>query len=145
MELKSPVSPPVSIAFGAILLLGAFFLGEKQFLLLQEGIHAEGTVTRIEERAMSPAGRQRGRKFYPVISFTDRDNKEITFTSEDGSARPDKFKPGDKFPVIYVKEDPAATAQADAGYELLAVPAVFGVFGLLFLLGGLPKGQREVL
>lgn len=81
----------------------------------------------------------------PLFSFTDRDNKEVTFTSEDGSARPDKFKPGDKFPVIYVKEDPVATAQADAGYELLALPAVFAVFGLLFLLGGLPKGSSETL
>lgn len=141
MELKSPVSPPVSIAFGAILLLAAFFFGEKQFLLLQDGIRTQGAVLRVEERAVSPAGRQRGRKFYPVISFTDRDGKEVTFTPEEGSARHDKFKPGDKFAVIYLKEDPASTAQADAGYELLAVPAVFAVFGILFLLGGLPKSS----
>lgn len=145
MELKSPVSPPVSIAFGAILLLAAFFFGEKQFLLLQDGVKTEGSVLRVEERAVSPAGRQRSRKFYPVISFIDREGKEITFTPEDGSARPDKFKAGDKFPVIYLKEDPAATAQADAGYELLAVPAIFAVFGMLFLLGGLPKQQSEAL
>ena len=145
MQLKSPVSPPVSIAFGAILLLAAFFFGEKQFLLLQDGVKTEGSVLRVEERAVSPAGRQRGRKFYPVISFIDREGKEITFTPEDGSARPDKFKAGDKFPVIYLKEDPAATAQADAGYELLAVPAIFAVFGMLFLLGGLPKQQSEAL
>lgn len=145
MELKSPVSPPLSIAFGAILLLGAFFFGEKQFLLLQDGVKTEGTVARVEEREQSPAGRQRGRKFYPVITFIDREGKEVSFTPETGSARPDKFKAGDKFPVIYLKEDPASTAQADAGYELLAVPAVFAVFGVLFLLGGLPKGQSEAL
>ncbi len=145
MELKSPVSPPVSIAFGAILLLAAFFFGEKQFLLLQDGVRSEGTVTRVEERAVSPAGRQRGRKFYAVITFTDREGKDVTFTPEDGSVRPDKFKAGDKFAVIYLKEDPASSAQPDAGYELLAVPAVFAVFGILFLLGGLPKGQSETL
>jgi len=145
MQLKSPVSPPLSIAFGAILLLAAFFFGEKQFLLLQDGVKAEGSVLRVEERAVSPARRQRGHKFYPVISFMDREGNEITFTPEDGSARPDKFKAGDKFPVIYLKEDPATTAQADAGYELLAVPAIFAVFGMLFLLGGLPKQQSEAL
>lgn len=145
MQLKSPVSPPLSVAFGAILLLAAFFFGEKQFLLLQDGVRAEGTIARVEERAVSPAGRQRGRKFYPVISFTDRDGKEVTFTPEDGSARPDKFKAGDKFAVIYLKEEPASSAQPDAGYELLAVPAVFAVFGILFLLGGLPKSSGETL
>lgn len=145
MELKSPVSPPLSIAFGALLLLAAFFFGEKQFLLLQDGVRTQGTIARVEERQQSPAGRQRGRKFYAVIIFTDREGKEITFTPEDGTARPDKFKAGDKFPVIYLKEDPASTAQADAGYELLAVPAVFAVFGVLFLLGGLPRSSGETL
>ncbi len=144
MAAASPLSPPVSIAFGAIMLLAAFILGEKQVMLLQQGRHIEGTVARQHYQEESEPARPCC-KFYPVIDFTDNNGAKVTFTADRGSARPDKYKAGDSIPVVYLKEDPLVTAQIDTGYDALFVPGIFAVFGLLFIMGGLPKQQSEAL
>ncbi|MBL8712380.1 MAG: DUF3592 domain-containing protein [Alphaproteobacteria bacterium] len=144
MFAKSPVSPPVSLAFGAAMLFAAFFFGEKQLTLLQDGKHISGTIARIHWQEENVDGRPCC-KYYPVIDFTDSTGAKITFTADRGSAYPDKFKAGDSMPVVYLQSDPGLTAQIDTGYDALFVPGIFAVFGLLFLLGGLPKQQSETL
>ncbi len=144
MAIKSPLSPPLSVAFGAVLLLAAFFFGEKQYLLLQDGVHIAGTISRMHLQEETENGRPCC-KYYPVIEFNDSSGDKVTFTAEKGSTRADKYQEGQSIPVVYLKEDPATTAQIDTGYDAMGVPAIFALFGILFLRGGLPKQQNEAL
>ena len=91
---------------------------------------ATGAVIRLER---SP--RARRATYHPVVRFTTRDGRVVTFISHYGERHP-SHRPGDAVPVRYTPGAPTNDARVDAWGPLWSGPAFTGAVGaVLFLIG----------
>ncbi len=106
------------------------FLDEKQFIF--EGIKTNGKIIDFERKSVgTPATRNKGPAFFPIVSFTSQDGELITFISNSG-ANYYLYDVGEEVGVVYSSSNPR---QAKI-YSFLSIWAYpFGLFflALLFL------------
>lgn len=125
---------------GALGLAGGIYLGAEQALLRGAGLTAPGKV--IELAGGQTGGKNSKFVYRPVIDFRDKDGNDHRFQDRHGR-NPPAFEEGEEVTVMYFKDDPAASATLDHGWEDWAPAGLLTVCSLLFLLGGLSRMPRQ--
>ena len=115
---------------GLGMLAGGVLWGLRTQRFVSSAERADGIVTDLDLRSDSD-----GSAYYPVVSFTTKEGKEVTFTSSTGGNPPPKRR-GDKVGVLYDATSPEE-AEIDSFFSLWFGPLLIGgVFGTLFPLVG---------
>ena len=116
------------IGLGA--LAGGIIWGFRTQRFVSSAERADGIVTDLDMRSDSD-----GSAYYPVVSFTTKEGKEVTFTSSTGGNPPPKRR-GAEVEVLYDAANPEE-AEINSFFALWFGPLlVGGLFGTLFPLIG---------
>lgn len=141
-ETVSLVTPQFALIVAAVMLLCAWYFGGNMAELKFNGAAAEGKVISIDIPQDPETGLPSAHgPFFAIVSFRDKNGEERKFMDRRGSMRRDKYAEGDRVQVLYRPESPELTAVIDRGVEMWTVSAVFGGFGLIFLLSALSRMQ----
>ena len=119
----------VLTAIGSILIAVGLFMLVRSWRAATEWIATEGTVIDLEE------SRDEGVSYSPIVRFSTRDQREITFT-DSISTRPAMFKVGEVVKVLYDPEN-HDRARIGSTFRLYISAMVAGGLGVIFLIIGL--------
>jgi len=123
---------------GAVALAGALYISAGKAELVLAGHRAEGKVVQL-------AGDENGGKkylYFPVVTFTAKDGSEFTFQDKKGD-NPAAYDEGETVSVLYLKKTPQESAALDGGIKDWIAPGLMGLFGTVFLLGGMSMMPRQ--
>ena len=101
------------IGLGA--LVGGVLWGLRTQRFVSSAERAKGTVTDLDMRSDSD-----GTAYYPVVSYTTKEGREVTFTSATGGNPPPKRR-GDEVEVLYEAANPE---EAEKAFHELKAPVV---------------------
>jgi hypothetical protein len=91
---------PVFLVVGIGLILGGMKQGETMTRLMTKGVHASGTVVRMEESHSSD-----GTTYKPVVQYRSRGGEEREFASSFSSSPP-MYEAGESVGVLYLEQAP---------------------------------------
>lgn len=98
---------------------------------MQQSAPATGVVLKSEY----VKSERSGGAYYAIIAFQLSNGKQQEFRNDPGTGRP-IYKDGEQVEIRYEKQNPA-NAKIAGFWELWGMTAIFGGFGLVFLLAGL--------
>lgn len=121
-----PLPPkPTAIGLGLVgfvLLVTAALVAKSTYDLEQAGVRTQAVVVALERS---------GDSYFAVFRFRDTKGREHTVRSNVSSKN---YFAGDGIPILYDPESPL-NAVVDKPLMLYLLPGIFGLLGLLFLLG----------
>lgn len=97
---------------------------------MQQSAPATGVVLKSEY----VKSERSGGAYYAIIAFQLSNGKKLKFRNEPGTGRP-IYKDGEQVEIRYETKNPA-NAKIAGFWELWGLTAIFGGFGLVFLLAG---------
>ena len=129
------------LLFGTIGLtcfIAGIIWGARRFALWRDGVRTTGLVVDIYESHSSST--ENGRtytttSYYPVAEFTAQDGKTYRFKGSTGSSA-QEYEKGSRVNVLYNRADPSVAQIGDFEQFWLG-PLCVGIFGFLFLAGGI--------
>lgn len=136
-EKQAAVMGPLLMLAGAAAIAGALYFGGDTLDLLG----AESAKGEVIQLASDAEGN------YSAIVTFNADGRDITFRDR-LATNPSLYDEGEKVNVLYKKDDIEKSAMIDRGAFNWIVPGALGLFGILFLLGGIarmPRGRDEAL
>lgn len=134
---QAKVSGPLMLLLGAAAIAGAIYMSSDTLELLGAQ-SAPGVVTQLAGNNTSGGGYV----YRAIVRFSDAEGKEYTFRDKLASSHA-IYDEGEQVTVLYKSEDPQSSAAIDRGLMNWLVPGALGLFGLLFLLGGLAQMPRQ--
>ncbi len=135
---QAKVSGPLMLLLGAAAMAGAIYMGSETIDLLGAQ-SAPGVVTQL---AGDNSGSDGGYMYHAIVRFADAGGKEYTFRDKLGASHA-VYDEGEQVTVLYKPENPQDSAAIDRGIFNWIVPGALGLFGLLFLLGGIAQMPRQ--
>ncbi|MBC8144587.1 MAG: DUF3592 domain-containing protein [bacterium] len=116
---------------GLAMLVAAFAIYANTQSFADSATRADGVVIGL---AQSQSHSSKSSSYFPVIQYQTSSGETTTFQSNSGSSPP-AFEVGERVTVLY---DPAQPADAsiDSFWQLYALPAIFGIIGLVFFAVG---------
>jgi len=111
---------------------GAFWAWSSSQRYLNEGIETTGRVIDLEYRDSDDSSGT----YAPVVEFTDREGTQRIYRSS-SSSNPPAYKRGEQVTLYYLPDEPER-AMIDGFDDRYLLPAILGVFGLVF--GGIGFG-----
>lgn len=136
-EKTLKIMGPVYMLAGAAAIAGALYVSGDTIDLTLTGESTRGIVTELEER---------GGDKIPVVHFRDGQGNAVRFEGKTRFDLPVHIE-GDEVGVLYMKEDPAATAAIDYGLRIWLIPGLLAAFGLFTLMAGMtfmPRQRDEI-
>jgi len=136
-EKAAAVTGPLLVLAGAAAIAGALYFGSNMLDLVGAET-AQGQVIQL-------AGNTDG-TYQAVVKFT-AEGRDITFRDK-LATQPAMYEEGEQVGVLYQKDKIEETAVIDRGILNWLPAAALGVFGILFLLGGIarmPRSRDEAL
>lgn len=131
-EKQGRVAGPILMLLGAAAIGGAVYFGSGVIDLLG----AERTSGEVIQLASDTDGN------YSAIVKFNLDGRDITFR-DSLATKPALYDEGEKVDVLYKKDDAEKTAVIDRGIFNWLMPVVFGVIGLLLVIGGIARMPRQ--
>jgi hypothetical protein len=127
--------PAIFTLMGCMFLLIAWKSGKDTLLILKTGIKTQGIVIENAPRALKIGERGTPTSRAPVVQFRTQSSDVITFYSSNYTT-PALYEVGQTVDIWYMPDNPQ-NATLD-GKETWILPSVFGLFGLVLSLIGLP-------
>lgn len=122
--------------FAGLLFLGiAWHSGGQTLHILQNGIQAQGIVIDNPRRTARINERTSANSRAPVVQFKTQLGEPMTFYSTDYTASV-RYEIGQTVDIWYMPDDPSKATLNEGAIWIL--PGVFGAFGLVLCLIGLP-------
>ncbi|MBI3440579.1 MAG: DUF3592 domain-containing protein [Proteobacteria bacterium] len=122
---------PVLVLLSLLLIGASYFSYSKTHELTVHGVQASGTVVRMD-KSYSSSGSHTHATYQPVVSFADQNGRVITFHDSIRS-NPPAYRVGEKVTVLYLTQNPPATAAIDRGLWNWAEPVGCLGIGVLLL------------
>ena len=125
---------------GLFLFVIGCVMGYQNYVLSRDGVRTQGHVVEVERRESTDDDGRTSVFYYPVVEFWSAGEKRHRFTSIDGSRRVANYEVGETVSVFYDPGNPAYYARLADYYDAepsWVGPLVPGLFGFLFLAGGI--------
>lgn len=129
---QAAVMGPLLMLVGAAALAGALYFGSDMIDMLG----AESASGEVIQLAANNDG-----AYSAIVKFT-AEGRDITFRDK-LATNPSFYDEGEKVNVLYKKDDIEQSAVIDRGAFNWVVPGALGLFGLLFLAGGIARMPRQ--
>ncbi len=129
---QAAVTGPLLILVGAAALAGALYFGSDTIDLLG----AESAGGEVIQLAYNSDG-----NYSAIVKFNAL-GRDITFRDK-VATRPPLYDEGEKVNVLYKKDNAEQSAVIDRGALNWIVPGALGLFGILFLMGGIARMPRQ--
>ena len=131
---------------GLVAFVAGCVWGYQRYVLYRDGVTAEGTVVENTRTRSKDSDGNTSVSYYPIVEFTAQGGTRHRFTGSTGSSVAD-YEAGAKVSVRYDPQNPSKAQITDFTQFWLG-PLGVGVFGFLFLAGGigafvLIKGSDE--
>ena len=123
---------PFILLFAVGLIYGGYAESARLSSLEREGLRAEGTVTGMETEKQKKGNII----YYPLVTFSDRTGKTVTFKSWYGG-NPPLYKTGEKVEVLYLMQNPQKNAMiytSDNFWNRIMLMVLYALGGLLVLI-----------
>lgn len=121
----------IFILIGVCFAAFSWYLYRSDWAFIQKSASATGVVIRWDYAK----SKRSGGAYYAIIAFQTLGGQKREFRNEPGTGRP-IYKDGEQVEIRYEKQNPA-NAKIAGFWELWGMTAIFGGFGLVFLLAGL--------
>lgn len=131
---------------GLIAFIAGCVWGYQRYMLYRDGVDAEGMIVENTQSRSKDSDGHTSVSYYPVVEFTAQGGSKHRFTGSTGSSVAD-YETGAKVSVRYDPQNPSKAQITDFTQFWLG-PLGVGIFGFLFLVGGigafvLIKGSDE--
>jgi hypothetical protein len=128
----------IAVIFGMIgIIMGSVSIGVYMSTqnMLAHATKVSGTVVDLQYRR----GSKGGGVYSPIVKFRTVEGKDIQDSASFGSDPP-SHKVGDIVEVVYDPQSPEKSWQINSFWDLYFLPALFGLFGVIFTSVGLIVG-----
>ena len=126
------IVPFILLGIGAALVAKGYQNWHGSKTLVDSSRVAEGTIIRNAPFMSSKAGKTSSLMYFPEVTFTTAEGKQVKFTSS-VTSRADHYKPGDKVTVYYQAADPEDAFIGSFGH-LWSVAIIFALSGIVVTL-----------
>lgn len=133
-----PSMPVVIIIFilGFLALGASGYFGLKSKTLLDTGLHATGSVVRIDEHLKERTSKHPARMMYAsIVEFKDSTGKTISFKTAGQSSSP-PHTIGETVEVVYTPDDPTGSATVNSLFYMWFMPGILLLVGIVLVFGG---------
>lgn len=137
-KIVKPTMTIVMVIFilGVLALGAAGYFGLKSKTLMDTGLHATGSVVRIDEHFEKRTQKHPARTMYAsIVEFKDSTGKTISFKTAGQSGKP-PHNLGETMDVVYMTDDPAGTATVNSLFYMWFMPGIFLLVGIVLVFGG---------
>ncbi|QQG37170.1 MAG: DUF3592 domain-containing protein [Micavibrio aeruginosavorus] len=129
---------PLYVLLATAMIVGGYYLYNKQSGFEATAMKARGEVVRLISKSDSD-----GMTYYPEISFTTRDGREIEFRDSVGS-NPPSAERGDEVKVLYNPERPSEAIVDRGWFNLLPGVGLLWIGGM-WLVGSLKSWAQSLI
>lgn len=137
-KIVKPTMTIVMVIFllGVIALGAGGYFGLKSKTLMDTGLHATGSVVRIEQYLKERTQKHPARTMYAsIVEFKDSTGKTISFKTAGQSSSP-PHAVGETLDVIYMIDDPTGSATVNSLFYMWFMPGIFLLAGIVLIFGG---------
>ncbi len=137
-----------SLVAGIIFLVVSSYFFEKSYTFVQNSEVTVGVVSKLKHKSKRDPIKQRNKgvkrlktTYYPVITFRDRDNNEVTFVSDLGREKGAQSV-GDEVEIFFNPDNPK-DAEINSFFSLWMLPTGLLFFGIVFFTYGYYGKRRS--